>query len=98
MSDHVVLPPRETLPTRAQALAFHGKATIFRLRRFWQDAVHGRPPRLLRGNPRSQRPIVATARGPLYASGNPAEFALQAGKVQNLRIAARALHGLEIPS
>ena len=98
MSDPAVLPPRETLPTRAQALAFHGKAAVFRLRRFWRDAVHGRPPQFPRRLTASQRPVVATARGPLYASGNAAEFALQAGKVQNLRIAARALHGLEIPS
>lgn len=97
MSDPAVLSPRETLPTRVQALAFHGKAAVFRAQRFWQDATH-RPLRLERGNSGSQRPVLATARGPLYASGNAAEFALQAGKVQNLRAAAQALHGLEIPS
>ena len=97
MPDPAILPPRETLPTRAQALAFHGKAAVFRLRRSWQDAVHGRPLRFPRSLTASQRPVVATVRGPLYASGNAAEFALQAGKVQNLRVAARALHGLEIP-
>ncbi len=97
MSDPAVLPPRETLPTRVQALAFHGKAAVFRARRFWLDGAH-RPRRLERGNSAGQRPVIATARGPLYASGNAAEFALQAGKVQNLRAAARALHGLEIPS
>ena len=98
MPDPSILPPRETLPTRAQALAFQGKAVVFRLRRFWQDAAQGRPPRFPRRLTPTQRPVVATARGPLYASGNAAEFALQAGKVQNLRVAARALHGLEIPS
>jgi hypothetical protein len=99
MSDRpAVLPPRETLPTRAQALAFQAKAALFRLRRSWQDAARGRPVRLKRGLTASQRPVMATVRGPLYASGNAAEFALQAGKVQNLRVAAHALHGLEIPS
>lgn len=97
MPDPTILPPRETLPTRAQAWAFHGKAALFRLRRTWQDLARGRPARLERGNADGQRPVVATARGPLYASGGAAEFALQAGKVQNLRVAARALHGLEIP-
>jgi hypothetical protein len=92
-----VLPPREELPSRAQALAFQAKAILFRLRRSWQDAAQGRPPQLERGLTASQQPVMAMVRGPLYASGNPAEFALQAGKVQNLRVAARALHGLEIP-
>lgn len=92
-----VLSPREALPTKAQALAFLGKAVVFRLGRFWQDFRLGPPPRLLRGPTQTQRPVVGASRGPLYASGNAAEFALQAGKVQNLRIAARALHGLEVP-
>lgn len=98
MSNPAVLPPREALPSRMQAVAFLAKATVFRLRRLLQDGTQGRPPRLTRGHASSQRPVVATARGPLFASGNGAEFALQAGKVQNLRVAARALHGLEIPS
>lgn len=97
-SSPAILAPREDLPTRLQALAFVGKAAVFRARRFWRDARNGRPPQLVLGNPESARPIIATARGPLYASANGAEFALQAGKVQNLRVAARALHGVEIPS
>ena len=97
-STPAVQPPREDLPNRLQALAFHGKAAVFRNRRFWRDGLQGRPPRLVLGNAASARPVIATARGPLYASGDAAEFALQAGKVQNLRVAARALHGLEIPS
>ena len=94
----MVRPPREEMPTRWQALAFHGKAAVFRARRLWQDARGGRPARLHAGHAAAARPVIATARGPLFASGSPAEFALQAGKVQNLRVAARALHGLEIPA
>ena len=92
-----VLAPRDALPTRWQALAFQTKAVVFRLRRALQDATQGRPPRLVHGQPGSQRPVLATARGPLFASGSGAEFALQAGKVQNLRLAARALNRLEVP-
>ena len=98
MPDPVILAPRDSLPTRLQALAFLAKAAMFRLRRSYQDTIAGRPQKLLLGSARSQRPVIATVRGPLYASGNPAEFALQAGKVQNLRVSAQALHGLEIPS
>ncbi len=96
-AESAVLAPREDLPTRVQALAFLGKAVLFRARRFLHDRINGKPPPLVRGHAASQRPVVATARGPLFASGNGAEFALQAGKVQNLRMAVRALHGLEVP-
>ncbi len=92
-----VLPPREDLPSRLQALAFHAKAVIFRARRFKQDGATGRPPRLVHGPAGSQRPVLATSRGPLFASANGSEFALQAGKVQNLRVAAGVLHRLEVP-
>jgi hypothetical protein len=96
-SESVVLAPREDLPTRAQALAFLGKAMVFRVRRFLEDGMKGKPTQLVRGHAVTERPVIATARGPLFASANGAEFALQAGKVQNLRVAARALHGLEVP-
>ena len=43
-------------------------------------------------------PVAAESRSPLYPSRIPAEFALQAGKVQNLRRAAARLHGLKIPA
>ncbi len=92
-----VLAPRDTLPNRWQALAFQAKAVVFRLKRVLHDAARGRPPHLGRGHAGSQRPVLATATGPLFASGSGAEFALQAGKVQNLRLAARALHRLEVP-
>jgi hypothetical protein len=92
-----VLPPREELPTRRQALTFQAKVAVFRLRRWAQDLKEGHPRRLIRGHAGSQRPVVATSRGPLFASSSGAEFALQAGKVQNLRMVARALHQLEVP-
>lgn len=40
--------------------------------------------------------LAAESRTVLFNSNSPAEFALQAGKVQNLRIAARSLDGLVI--
>ncbi|MFL6527339.1 MAG: VanW family protein [Chthoniobacterales bacterium] len=39
---------------------------------------------------------IAESRTVLFNSASPAEFALQAGKVQNLRIAARELNGIVI--
>ncbi|MFD2261325.1 VanW family protein [Lacibacterium aquatile] len=37
-------------------------------------------------------------RSPLYGSADPAEIELQLGKVENLRVAARHLDGLRIPT
>jgi hypothetical protein len=41
--------------------------------------------------------VIAESRALLYGSNVPAEFALQAGKVQNLRVAAHRLHGAVLP-
>ncbi len=42
--------------------------------------------------------MLAESRTVLFNSNSPAEFALQAGKVHNLRLAARAFDGLVIPA
>src|SRR6185312_8534312 len=86
------------LPSRRQAALFVGKAWCFRAKRWLRDPAGRRPQRLER------QPLAADARrlgasqSPLYATGATAEQALQAGKVQNLRLAARYLHGLVIPA
>lgn len=86
------------LPSRRQAAAFIGKAWCFRAQRWLRDPA-GRKPRRL-----ELKPVVADGRrlvvshSPLYANGVAGEQALQAGKVQNLRVAARYLHGLVIPA
>src|SRR6187402_551515 len=87
-------PIREALPTRREAFAFLIKANVFRLRRWWNETSRGSRPR---GLPR--RPLLATAtvlaesRTLLFTATAVEEWALQTGKVQNLRVAARALHG-----
>lgn len=42
--------------------------------------------------------LLAESRSPLYASEAPAELHLQAGKIQNLRIAAQYLDGIVVPA
>ena len=85
-------------PSRRQAALFVGKAWCFRARRWLRDPAGQKPRRL------ELKPIVAGGRGlgasqsPLYANGVAGEQALQAGKVQNLRVAARYLHGVVIPA
>ncbi len=83
------------LPTRAGALLFQGKACVLRLLRTLRDGG-GRPPRLTRKT--CNDPVCAESRTPLYPSQIPEEWALQSGKVQNLRVAARALDGLHLPA
>jgi hypothetical protein len=86
------------LPSRWQAALFVGKAWCFRAKRRLRDPAALKPRRLER------KPIVAGGRrlaasqSPLYANEAAGEQALQAGKVQNLRVAARYLHGLVIPA
>jgi hypothetical protein len=43
-------------------------------------------------------PVIGEARAALWTAVSPAEFPLTAGKVENLRRAARAFHGVEIPA
>jgi hypothetical protein len=83
--------------SRMQALAFIGKAWLFRARRTLSEIGNGRPRRFKAAAIDETTPILAESRGPLHTSHTPAEFALQAGKIQNLRIAAAHLNGVTIP-
>ncbi len=87
------LPPfDERQPTRWQALLFLGKAWLLRLNR-WLCEPCGRPELMpTRADP-AEGPALAESRSLLYPSAAGAEFSLQAGKVQNLRLAARCLNG-----
>ena len=92
---HQHSPGRET-PHRWQALAFQLKTRLFQLRRRIGEmgkrpAAHGKASDLI------DAPVAAEKRAPLWREASAEEFPLTAGKVENLRIAARAFHGLEIP-
>lgn len=92
-------PPRREspLPTRTQNLLFLGKAAVFRSRRLAQNLLQG-PKRFSQCAVDSTVPVWVELESRLYPSELAAEFALQAGKVQNLRVAARHLHGLKLPA
>src|SRR5262245_27885584 len=84
------------LPTRTEAFWFHFRAICFRARRWWQNRRAGAPRRIA-GRPIAPAgALLAESRSPLFHGSNPAEFALQAGKVQNLRVAVRSIHGVQI--
>ena len=81
------------LPGRAGAILFELKAIGLRTKRYLVDAMRGAPRPLPVRPPITNGRLVAESRTPLYTTTNPAEAALQAGKVHNLRLAARALDG-----
>lgn len=92
---HQHSPERET-PNRWQTLAFQVKTRLFQLRRGFAEFGR-RPPAYGKTRELADAPVVAEKRAPLWREVSPEEFPLTAGKVENLRIAARAFLGLEIP-
>lgn len=79
-------------PSRGDAVLFELKTSLFRLRRLFHDALSG-PKWLARGDPADFGFVVAQSRTPLWSEVPASERALQRGKVQNLRVAARKLDG-----
>ena len=89
-------PERET-PHRWQAFAFHVKTRLFQLRRAIAE-MGNRPLVHTKATSLIDEPILAEKRAPLWRELSAEEFPLTAGKVENLRIAARAFHEREIPA
>lgn len=88
---------RDALPTRRQAILFFLKTSVLRRVRSLREL--GRAPARLKKSPIPPGARVITeSRTPLYTTTSPEEWALQAGKVQNLRLAARALDGCFAPA
>jgi len=97
-------PPRQdAVRSRLRAAWFGVRASGLRLARGARNLGdrQGRSRRRPAGAAKEGWPLLAgVSRTPLWTSGdahNGAEWLLTAGKVQNLRVAARRLHGLVIP-
>lgn len=85
------------VPTRTAALWLQLRASGLRLHRAFIDRVAALP-RHRMGTGLAQAPVAARCEQALWAGGEDAEFALTAGKVQNLRVVRSRLHGLEVPA
>ncbi len=85
------------LPGRWQALVFQGKTSLLRLRRGLIE-VGVRPPKHAIGEAEVASPVIGEASAKLWTQTSETEFPLTAGKVENLRISAKALHGSVIPA
>ncbi len=83
-------------PTRASAFVFACKVKGPQLRRAFGELRRGRPPRAGRPGALVQAPVAGQSVTVLWTADSAAEFKLTAGKVENLRIAARAFDGLEL--
>ena len=84
-------------PTRLQAFVFSGKVWVHRMRRALRRS--GKEPNALDTLPLAKdAEVLAQSVSPLYSTSTEAEFALQAGKVQNLRRVAASLNGLFLPA
>ena len=89
--------PSWARPTRLSEAAYHTKVAAFRARRLALDLAAG-PVRLSRDDGAALVQIVGESRTPLMADVGPAERDFQLGKIQNLRLACRALDDLVIPA
>lgn len=84
-------------PTRGSAAIFAAKAAGLRLKRAVQDLAVG-PPKLRRGDAAGFAVPAGAATSALWSDESLAERRFQIGKVENLRMACRALDGLVIPA
>lgn len=89
--------PERELPSRRQALVFQSKVVLLQAKRGFQD-LRSPVSRHDSGRNLAEAPIVAESSSVIWNHQSPTEFPLTAGKVQNLRIACTALHGVEIPA
>ncbi|GAB3390014.1 VanW family protein [Lysobacter fragariae] len=86
------------LPTRRQAVVFAGKAWLLRVQRAVRDAVDAkRPRRHARGDVLGCAPVLAEFEAALWPRED-SDAAFVAGKIHNLRVALRSLHGIEMPA
>lgn len=81
--------------TRSQRFSFWFRSLCFVARRMLLNILAPVPRHRPRGDIRGE--LLAEVRSPLYAPAEIAERELQLGKVENLRVAARALDGIRVP-
>ena len=87
---------RERVPTPWQSALFEMKAWVFRAGRWCKDGV-GRPARHIAGASLADAPLLAESSSPLWPDDEIA-WELVAGKIHNLRLAARQLDGIVVPA
>jgi VanW like protein/Glycosyl transferases group 1 len=96
MSADVKKQPRDGVPTAYGAAVFRAKSALFQLKRGAENLfAHGHA-RHRRGDALAGKSVIAESRTRLRGDDAAGERALEAGKVHNLRLAARRLDGVEV--
>lgn len=85
-------------PTRLETFVFRFKTLLLQFRRSLTDTFFSRVSRFGKSNSLSTQKVIAESRTPLWTEIEPEERFLVAGKINNLRITARELDGVEIPA
>jgi hypothetical protein len=98
MSTQIPVNVPEALPTRWQAWQFLVKASGLQLRRSWRNRTKNPVQRYTPQQPELKGVVAAESKTPLWTEQAPTEQALQLGKVHNLRVALRQIHGVVIPA
>jgi hypothetical protein len=94
MSANSPLPEKHNFVAESK---FRAKAALFITRRGLQNALFNPVPRFKKRPTETDAPIITTSESDLWnADDNAANWILTAGKVQNLRIAAAKLNGIEV--
>lgn len=86
----------ERQPSRWEACWFGFRSRCFKFQRWLRNWVRGDVRRLRTGVGIGEWEPVATHVSPLFSSSEVSEFTLQAGKVHNLRLAAKGLNGVKV--
>ena len=85
-------------PSKTRAFIFRGKAALLQMRRGWQNSFDRQIKSFPVDNRLQHGAIIAESKTELWTDDASSERFLLAGKIQNLRVAARKLNGVEIPA
>lgn len=88
----------DDLPTRSEALIFRAKAFLLQLKRGTENLKNSEIKRLSANESADYSIRLSESVTPLKTESEPGEQFLQAGKIQNLRVAAAKLNGLVVPA
>ena len=88
--------PHASTPTIIQALLFRSKAFLLQTKRAFENLSNREIKRFAVSDKFIDAPVVARSQTVLWTNENAREQFLIAGKIQNLRVAAKKLDGLEI--
>ncbi len=98
MTEKIEMETNRNVPTVTESLVFRFKTALLQLKRIVHDLWSGGVERHKKGHLLAGTRIVGESTTGLWSEGDPAEKYLVAGKVQNLRLAASKLDGLEVPT